>query len=294
MPEMPELHAHAERLEDGFVGRVLTRFHPFNFTALKTAVPSPDDAYGHPLRSVGRRGKYLLLRFEPVTFVVHLMQGGRLLADARLAKKPRGAQARFLFEPVKASDGGVDGSALLLTEHGTERRAGVWCVSAGDEESSTPLEGLGPEAAGISAEALAQRFADERSQRVHGFLRDQRMVAGIGRRLANEVCWEARTSPFATTRALGAEGARAIAAAIEVRVESSLAEERARGEMSSSKDRTSAVHGRAGEPCPRAEGDDDHDVVRAVEYSGYTVSYCPTCQTGGKVLADNTTSRFLK
>ena len=81
MPEMPEIQAHAERLSDRFAGRVLTAFTPFNFTALKTAVPAPSEAFGLPLVEVGRRGKYLLVAFEPVTFVVHLMQGGRLLPE---------------------------------------------------------------------------------------------------------------------------------------------------------------------------------------------------------------------
>lgn len=292
MPEMPEIQAHAERLTTQFAGRVLAGFTPLNFTALKTAVPAPSEAFGEPLLEVGRRGKYLLLQFEPVTFVVHLMQGGRLVADSKRSAKPRGGQARFTLEPIELADGSIDETALLLTEQGKERRAGVWCVIAGDVETTPPIDKLGPEAAGITAEMLAERFA-EKSMRIHGFLRDQRMIAGIGRRLANEVCWTARVSPFATTRALGRAGAGDVAAAIAVCVADGLREERARGEMSSSKERTSAVHNRTGEPCPRS---DEHgaDTVRAVEYSGYTVNYCPTCQTDGKILADNTTSKFLK
>jgi formamidopyrimidine-DNA glycosylase len=288
MPEMPEVQAHAERLGAAFGGRQLTRFTPLTFTALKTAVPAPDEAYGRPLIDVGRRGKYLLLGFEPVTFVVHLMQGGRLLVDTKHAKKPRGGQARFAFEPVERDDGSIDDAALLLTEQGTERRAGVWCVPTADVLSAPPLDKLGPEAADIGADELATLFAAN-SMRIHGFLRDQRMVAGIGRRLANEVCHRARISPFANTRKLGAEGAAVIVAAIHECVEEGLAEERARDDMSSSKERASGVHGRTGEPCPVCG-----DTVRAVEYSGYTVNYCPTCQTGGKILADNTTSKFLK
>ena len=289
---MPEIQAHAERLDARFRGRVLQRFVPLNFTALKTAVPAPDGAYGCPVSSIGRRGKYLLIEFEPITFVVHLMQGGRLLPDTKRSAKPRGGQARFIFEPVDGADGEIDDTALLLTEQGTERRAGVWCVTTGDVDRSPPLDRLGPEAAGITAEALGARFA-EKSMRIHGFLRDQRMVAGVGRRLANEICWTARVSPFATTKALGASGATIIAEAIETCVEQGVAEERTRSDMSSSKERTSRVHNRTGEECPRS---DEHgaDVVRAVEYSGYTVNYCPTCQTGGKILADNTTSKFLK
>jgi formamidopyrimidine-DNA glycosylase len=292
MPEMPEIEAHAERLSDQFAGRVLAKFQPFNFTALKTAVPAPDIAYGLPLLGVRRRGKYLLIDFEPVTFVVHLMQGGRLLPDTKLSAKPRGGQARFVFEPVEDPDGNLDETALLLTEQGTERRAGVWCVAAGELEATPPVDKLGPEAAGITAEELAERFG-EKSMRIHGFLRDQRMVAGIGRRLANEICWTARVSPFATTKSLGAGGAVDIAEAIAICVADGLSEERSRDVMSSSKDRTSAVHNRTGETCPRS---DEHgpDTIRAVEYSGYTVNYCPSCQTNGKILADNTTSKFLK
>jgi formamidopyrimidine-DNA glycosylase len=288
MPEMPEVQAHAERLTEQFAGRVLTGFTPLNFTALKTAVPPPAAAYGHPLLDVGRRGKYLLLRFEPVTFVVHLMQGGRLVTDTTKAAKPRGGQARFTFEPAGRDDVTVEQRALLLTEQGKERRAGVWCVPTEGALASPPLDQLGPEAATITDEELAARFAAH-SMRVHGFLRDQRMIAGIGRRLANEVCHRARLSPFATTRALGASGAAAVAAAIRSCIEEDLTHERARPDMSSSKERSSAVHGRTGEPCPVCG-----DTVRAVEYSGYTVNYCATCQTGGKVLADNTTSKFLK
>jgi formamidopyrimidine-DNA glycosylase len=285
---MPEIQAHAERLNAQFAGRVLAGFTPFNFTALKTAVPAPSEAFGEPLLEVGRRGKYLLLRFEPVTFVVHLMQGGRLVADSKRAAKPRGGQARFTFEPVELADGSIDETALLLTEQGKERRAGVWCVPTDTALTSPPLDKLGPEAVDIGAGELAELFAAN-SMRVHGFLRDQRMVAGIGRRLANEVCHRARVSPFANTRKLGVQGAAKVADAISSCVAESLDFERTRDDMSSSKDRPSAMHSRTGDPCP-----DCGDTVRAVEYSGYTVNYCATCQTGGKVLADNTTSKFLK
>lgn len=279
MPELPEVQAHAERIGRDFAGRVLSRFRPITFTALKTAVPSPDEAYGRPLLAVGRRGKYLLLEFEPVHFAIHLMQGGRLLVDAKQADKPRGGQARFVFD---------DGPALLLTEAGSERRAGVWAYRAGEALTSPPLSALGPEADQVTPASLAALFAGK-NQRLHGFLRDQHAIAGLGRRLANEVCHRARLSPFAMTGKLGPDGAAAVAAAIHDAVEEGLAYERTRTDMSASKDRPGGVHGRTGAPCPVCG-----DVIRAVEYSGYTVNYCAACQTGGKVLADNTTSKFLK
>jgi formamidopyrimidine-DNA glycosylase len=282
VPELPEIQAHAERLGADYAGHRLTRFVPLTFTALKTALPAPADAYGQPLEGVGRRGKYLLLRFEPVTFVVHLMQGGRLLVDTKQSAKPRGGQARFVF------DG--EAPALLLTEQGTERRAGVWCVPTPDAVTSSapPLDTLGPEADQVTADRLAELLA-ARSQRLHGFLRDQHSIAGIGRRLANEICHRAKLSPFATTTKLTREQVAAVADAIHDTIEEGLAYERTRPDMSSSKERPGAVHGRTGESCPVCG-----DTVRAVEYSGYTVNYCPTCQTGGKLLADNTTSKFLK
>ncbi|MGH9270162.1 MAG: DNA-formamidopyrimidine glycosylase family protein [Ilumatobacteraceae bacterium] len=280
MPELPEVQAHAERLTAEDAGRTLRRFVPLTFTALKTVVPAPDAAYGQPLLDVGRRGKYLLLRFEPVTFVVHLMQGGRLLVDAKQAAKPRGGQARFVFAD--------DGPALLLTEQGTERKAGVWCVASDGALGAPPLDHLGPEADRIEADELLRRFT-AKSMRLHGFLRDQRCLAGVGRRLANEICHRAKLSPFAMTGKLTADDAATVVRAIRDSIDDDLAHERGRTDMSSSKDRLGRVHHREGEPCPVCG-----DNIRAVEYSGYTVNYCPTCQTGGKVLADNTTSKFLK
>src|SRR5512144_2686010 len=173
MPELPEVQAHAERLTEQFSGRRLTKFLPLTFTALKTAIPRPDTAYGLPLQRVGRRGKYLKLEFGPVVFVVHLMQGGRLLVDEKQSPKPRNGQARFVFD---------SGPALLLTEAGTERRAGVWSV---DREAidGPPLDRLGPEALDMTAESLAASFAAT-NMRVHGYLRDQHQIAGLGRMLA--------------------------------------------------------------------------------------------------------------
>jgi formamidopyrimidine-DNA glycosylase len=275
---MPELQAHAERLTEAFAGAVLQRFSPLAFTVLKTATPGPEAAHGHELTSVGRRGKHLLLHFEPCTFVVHLMQGGRLRVDEKQAARPRGGQGRWRF---------ADGRALLLTEAGTERKAGVW-VMAGDPSMQSPLDTLGPEAHVLDRATLA-RLLSENSMRLHGWLRDQRIVAGIGRRLANEICHRARLSPFAGSAKLTPDEVERLHLAIGECIDESLEYERTRDDMSSSAERPGGVHHRTGEACPVCG-----DTVRAVEYRSYTVNYCPTCQTGGKVLADNTTSRFLK
>ncbi|MGE3621693.1 MAG: DNA-formamidopyrimidine glycosylase family protein [Acidimicrobiia bacterium] len=278
MPELPEIQAHVERLEAEFGGAVLEGFRPLAFTALKTFDPPPDAAYGRALGGMRRRGKYLLADFDGITFVVHLMQGGRLKPDEKQAPKPRFGQARWRF---------TDGRALLLTEAGTERKAGVW-VLAGDPEGQDPLDRLGPDADTLDVDALAGLLAAN-SGRLHGFLRDQRALAGLGRRLANEVCHRARLSPFANTARLDRAEVERLHEAIGACIAEGLAHERTLSAMSASADRPGAVHHRVGEPCPRCG-----DAIRSVEYRTYTVAYCPTCQTGGKVLADNTTSRFLK
>jgi formamidopyrimidine-DNA glycosylase len=278
MPELPELQAHAERLTEDFAGAVLAGFRPITFTALKTYAPDPAEAVGRPLDEVGRRGKYLLARFGDRTFVVHLMQGGRLVLDTKQSAKPRNGIARWTF---------TDGRALLLTEPGTERKAGVWVV-AGDVEGQPPLEGLGPDADGLDAGRWAELLAG-RTGRLHGVLRDQRVVAGIGRRLANEICHRARLSPFASAAKLDDAQLAALAEAAAACIAESLDEERGRDRLASSAERSGSVHHHVGDPCPVCG-----DTVRAVEYRSYTVAYCPTCQTGGKVLADNTTSKFLK
>ena len=177
---------------------------PLTFTALKTAVPQPAEAYGQPLLDVGRRGKYLLLRFEPVTFIVHLMQGGRLLVDAKQSAKPRNGQARFVFEGPQP--------ALLLTEAGTERRAGVWCVPPRPTTAcpTAAARQARPGGAGGDARASWPTSFAAHNMRIHGYLRDQHMIAGLGRMLANEVCHRAKISPFAMTGKLGADGAAKI------------------------------------------------------------------------------------
>lgn len=279
MPELPEVQAHAERLTSALTGAELAAFTPLSFTALKTALPRPDDAVGHALGRVDRRGKFLLLRFDGApTFVVHLMQGGRLVPDDKQSRRPRNGLARWTF---------ADGRALLLTEAGTERKAGVWVLD-GDPLTQPPLDELGVDAHEATLEQLTEALA-AKNQRLHGFLRDQHGVAGLGRMLANEICHTAKLSPFAMTAKLTDDEVRRLHEAMRATIASALEHERTLDAMSKSADRPGSVHRRAGDPCPVCG-----DVIRAVEYSAYEVDYCPTCQTDGKVLADNTTSKFLK
>ncbi len=280
MPEIGEIQAHAERVIDEFGGRTLAGFRPITFHILKTFAPDPADAVGASLDAIETRGKFLIMVFGEHRFVVHLMQGGRLRPDTKQAAKPRGGQARWTFD---------DGTALLLTEAGTDKSTGVWVFDTDtDPLEVEPLVDLGPDADRIDGKTLDGLLADH-SMRVHGLLRKQRIIAGVGRRLANDICHEAQLSPFANASKLDAPQRTALFDAISTCIERSLEFERAQTEIVASTKRPSAVHNRTGEACPRCG-----DTIREVAYSRYQVNYCATCQTGGKVLADNTTSKFLK
>lgn len=318
MPELPEIVAHAERLGRAFAGAELAAFASLHPTALKTFDPRPESAAGRQLTGAGHRGKYLCLHFGDLAFVVHLMQGGRLRphdppAPASASanpppanRAPAGASADPASadpsapapkppakKPIKPPRGGMarwsfaDGRELRLTEAGTERRAGVWLVR-GAPDGQEPLSRLGPDAHRIDRDELARGLAAA-SERVHGYLRDQSRLAGIGRLLANEILHEARISPFANTAKLDADRIDRLHQAMTAVIARGLAHERTKSEMGKSADRPSNVHHRIGRPCTTCG-----DEVRSVTYRRYVVAYCPTCQTGGKVLADNTTSRFLK
>ena len=278
MPEQPEVQAHAERLASDFVGATLQRFRALNFTALKTFSPAPEVTQGKPITGLRTRGKFLIIDQGEVGYVIHLMQGGRLRPDERQSAKPRGGLARWTFD---------DGRALLLTEAGKEHSAGVW-VFEGSPFELEPLTKLGPDAHTLPVDALAEVLATE-SMRLHGFLRRQRLVAGIGRRLANEICHRAKLSPFITTKKLTATDIKVLHTAIADAFAAALAFEREQDEIVASKLRPGRVHNRTGEPCEVCG-----DTIREIAYNRYTVHYCATCQTGGKILADNTTSKFLK
>lgn len=286
MPELPEIQAHAKRLTASHKGGVLQRFDPLTFTALKTAVPNPSDAIGEQLRGFSRRGKFLIAEFGEVRFVIHLMQGGCLKPDEKLSAKPRNGIARWRFESGTPADS-EDLPALLLTEAGNERKAGVWVFDS-DPEPLEPLSKLGPDADSVTEAELSGLLATK-NQRIHGFLRNQRQIAGLGRMLANEICHRAKLSPFAMTKKLTAEEVTRLFEAMRGCVADATDHERTLSEMSKSANRPGSVHRRKGEICPVCG-----DEVRAVEYNAYEVDYCATCQTDGEILADNTTSKFLK
>jgi formamidopyrimidine-DNA glycosylase len=277
MPELPEVQALAERLADALVGGELEGHDPLQFSALKTFDPPAESLVGLTLGGVGRRGKFVILEFGGPRLLLHFSQGGRAdLEDPPKTTRPRGAVARFLFR---------DRPSLLVKEFGTERKAGWWVLGPGDDG---PLARLGPEPFSEGFASFARHGHDPR--RIHTILRDQRSVAGVGRGYADDILHRAGLSPYATLRQLSGDDREVFLDSVRAVLDEALQVERRRGGGLPTKlGDHFTVHGRYGEPCPRCGAD-----LRRVSYESHEVTYCPVCQTGGKVLADRRLSRLVR
>jgi formamidopyrimidine-DNA glycosylase len=278
MPEMPEVQALAERLDDALGGATLDGFDLLQFSSLKTVTPRLSELVGNRLAGVRRRGKYLVLGFDSrERMLVHLSQGGRLDVEAPpKATKPRGAVARIWFG---------DRPSVLIKEFGKERKAGVWVLAPGDPG---PLAALGPEALSEEAVTFFRETTDVR--RVHTILRDQRTVAGVGRGYSDDVLHHAKLSPYAVLGKLDAgERDRLVVALRAILTDALEVERRRSGGLPTKLGDHFTVHGRWGQPCPRCGAD-----LRRVSYESHEVTYCPDCQTGGKILADRRLSRLIR
>ena len=273
------MQALAERLDTALAGRVLAAYEPLGFASLKTVVPAPDALIGRTLRSVGRRGKYLVMTWDDdMRVLVHLSQAGRVdIEEPQKKTRPKGSVVRLRFD---------DGPAVLVREHGTERKAAWWVLPPGDDG---PLVGLGPEPDSDAFTNLVMHGDDKR--RIHTWLRDQHTVVGVGRGYSDDALWRAGLSPYATLGSLDADQRSRLLESVRAVLADGLVKERERvGGLSAPKLGTNfEVHGRAGTPCPRCG-----DGLRRVSYESHEVVYCPTCQTGGKVLADRRMSRLIK
>ena len=281
------MQALAERLDTLLAGAVLERADLLGFSSLKTYAPTPDSLQGRRLLSVGRRAKYLVWDFEDGNrIVLHLSQAGRLdIEEPPKKTKPRGSVARFTF----ANDGGDPATvAVLVREYGTQRKASWWVLPPGDDG---PLAGLGPEP-GTDEFAAFVRTSDSR-RHLTTDLRDQHVVSGIGRGWGDDILHRAKLSPFASLRSLSPEQREDLLTAATDVLAEALELERARpGGLSEAKlGGRFAVHNRFGQPCPTPGCT---GTLARVSFESYEMSYCPTCQTGGKVLADRRLSRLLK
>jgi len=275
---MPEVRALSERLDDVLRGATLQALDMLQFSSLKTYAPRPDELLGRTIEHVGHRGKFVVLDLEGgFRLLFHLSQGGRVDVESPpKSTKPRGRVLRIR---------GDDRPSVLVKEFGKERKAGWWVLGPGDEG---PLERLGPEVLSEAFAAWVRETEDPR--RVHTILRDQRTVAGVGRGYSDDILHRARLSPYAALGKLDAEEReRLLQATHEVMDEALVAERRRSGGPPTTLGDHFAVHGKYGGPCPRC-GDD----LRRVSYESHEVTYCPSCQTGGKILADRRLSRLIR
>ena len=250
------------------------RAGPAHVATLKTIDPPLRALDGRTLH-VERRAKRFLLPSDDgeLVLMVHLMSAGRLKHVPAGGKGAKAPMFRLRFE---------DGGELQLTEAGSKKRAGVWLLTPAD--ATAELAHLGPEADQVDPGELAAILASD-SRRLHSLLRDQRLIAGIGRAWANEILWTAELSPYQLSTQLSAAEIDRLAESIHAELARGL-ELRLAGAGDA---KTYRIHNALGQPCPR-----DGTPIARVDFDEHTIFYCPTCQTGGRVLKDRRLSRLLR
>jgi formamidopyrimidine-DNA glycosylase len=276
VPELPEVEAWVRELDPLVSAGPIERAGPAHIATLKTFDPPLTALEGRRLAGARRRGKHLLFPTDDGELVlrIHLMTAGRLRFLAPGAKgRPKLPMFQLRF---------LGGSELILTEAGKKKRAGVWLTTPGAVEEE--LSHLGPDALDVDAAALGEILRSNRRQ-LHPLLRDQRVIAGIGRAHANEILNRAKLSPFKLSTELEQDEVEHLASAMHEDLERAL-ELRLAGKDDKDIYR---VHNRLGEPCPTCG-----TPIQRVDYEEHTVYYCPTCQTGGRVLKDRRLSRLLR
>jgi formamidopyrimidine-DNA glycosylase len=275
MPELPEIEAWRRLLDPDVRRSPVVQAGPAHIATLKTFDPPLAALEGEGLRGARRRAKRFLFPTDDdeLVLMVHLMSAGRLRYLRPGEKGPKQPVFRLRFE---------DGGELVLTEAGAKRRAGVWLLRPADLERE--LAHLGPEADQLDAESLGRILASD-SRRLHSLLRDQRLIAGIGRAWANEILHVARLSPYALSTQLDDEEIARLADAIRSELERGI-ELRLKGAPNPQVYR---VHDRLGEPCWRCG-----TPLARVDFEEHTIYYCTVCQTEGRVLKDRRLSRLLR
>jgi len=295
VPELPEVESLAADLRDRALGRVIDRADIAEFSVLKTYDPPLAALHGAELKDVARHGKFLDLITSPAApaapgtalhLITHLARAGWLrwredLPDQppRPGKGPLAFRLRF-----------ADGAGFDLTEAGTRKRLAVYLVT--DPAAVPGIASLGPDPLSpeFTAEALGGLLGGRRTQ-IKGVLRDQRLIAGIGNAYSDEVLHAARMSPFRLASSLSPDEVKSLHGVIITTLRGAI--ERSSGlaasELKKEKKAGLSVHGRTGEKCPVCG-----DTIHEVSFANSALQYCPTCQTGGKPLADRRLSRLLK
>lgn len=288
MPELPEVEALTGFLAEHLTGREIDRVHPVAVSVLKTYDPPLTALEGLRVTAVARHGKFLVVSAAGLHLAVHLARAGWLRwQDSLPAAPPRPGKGPLALRVRLAGpgDGGFD-----LTEAGTQKKLAVYCVR--DVLDVPGIARLGPDPldAAFTLPALAALLRRERRQ-IKGVLRDQSTVAGIGNAYSDEILHAAKLSPYKLAANLTEEETAVLHEAVGSTLREAVERSRglAAGRLKAEKKSGLRVHGRTGEPCPVCG-----DVIREVSYRDSSTQYCPTCQTGGRPLADRRMSRLLK
>jgi formamidopyrimidine-DNA glycosylase len=286
MPELPEVEALAGYLREQGRGQEIVRAEVAALSALKTFDPPVERLVGRSISDVRRVGKYLAFDTDGVWLVVHLARGGWI--HWRESVPP--GRARPGKGPLALRVGLSGGAGFDITEQGTEKRLALWVVT--DPSQVEGVAGLGPDplAADFTVERFATLLHGSRGQ-IKKVLTDQSALAGVGNAYSDEALHAARLSPYkAADKLTAAEVARLHGALVGVLTDAvTRSTGLAASGLKSEKKSGLAVHGRTGQPCPVCG-----DTIREVSFATKSLQYCPTCQTGGKPLADRRLSRLLK
>jgi formamidopyrimidine-DNA glycosylase len=290
MPELPEVEALVDDLRRRLTDRAIVRVDIAAFSALKTYDPPLSALHGTMVEDVQRHGKFLDFSASGLHLVVHLSRAGWIRwRDTVPATPPKPSNRSPLAARIVLDDE----SGLDITEAGTRKRLAIYLVRDPQEVPGIARLGPDPLADEFTIDVLEGILRDAGRAQLKGVLRSQSTVAGIGNAYSDELLHAARMSPYkpAVTVAESPEELRTLYDAIRnvladaVNRSQGLAASELKGEKKSHL----AVHGRTGEPCPVCG-----DTVREVSFADSSLQYCPTCQTGGKPLADRRTSKFLK
>ncbi|MEU6924387.1 DNA-formamidopyrimidine glycosylase family protein [Streptomyces sp. NPDC046631] len=286
MPELPEVEALRVFLDDHLVGKEIDRVLPLNVSVLKTYDPPPAALHGATVTGIARHGKFLDIQAGPLHLITHLARAGWVRwKDEFPAAPPRPGKGPLALRTVLTGGDGFD-----LTEAGTTKRLAVYLVHDPAEVPGIARLGPDPLDDSFDRDAFAALLAGER-RRIKGALRDQSLIAGIGNAYSDEILHVAKMSPYLLTANLTDDQITRLHTALRTTLHDAVARSSglAAGRLKAEKKSGMRVHGRTGQACPVCG-----DTIREVSFSDSSLQYCPTCQTGGKPLADRRLSRLLK
>ena len=287
MPELPEVEALAHHLRENAVGHSVARVDPASMSALKTFDPPASALVGRTVTGAARHGKFLDLDCDGLHLVTHLSRAGWLRwhdSASTVPPKPTGKGPIALRVHLDE----VGGPGFDLTEAGTQKRLAVYVAT--DPAQVPGIARLGPDALSLTRDDLAKLLAG-RTERIKNLIVDQAVLAGVGNAYSDEILHVAKLSPYAVAGRLDDAKLDALHTALHQvladAVTRSVGQDAAR--LKGEKRSGLRVHARTGLPCPVCG-----DTVREVSFADRSFQYCPTCQTGGKPLADRRLSRLVR